>query len=156
MARGDEQKRKLELLDQLSRQRAQITSQRSRVATQIANKKVELKEKINVSKRVKDTVRSSFSSSPTRWFVGSAVGGLFVSRILFGKRSPRRERRSSSSSSSSSKESKGIVKSSLLYFAKPYIKSFLFNKGREMLLRKMMSKQIAEQQQYEAEHQQQY
>mgnify|MGYP000159171670 CR=1 FL=1 len=87
MARRDEQQRKLELLEQLSRQRAQITSQRSRLTTQIAYKTEEIKNKINVPRRIKDSVRSSFSSSPTKWFIGSAIGGLILSKIIIGRRS---------------------------------------------------------------------
>lgn len=140
MAKRDEQQRKLELLDQLSRQRAQITSQKSRLATQIEEKTEEIKEKINVPKRLKNNIQSSFSSSPTKWFLGSAVGGLLVTKILFGGR--RRISKSPSRSGlRAAKVSRGLISTSLIYFGKPYLKSYLFRKGRAMLLKRFIPSQ---------------
>jgi len=135
MAKRDEQQRKLDLLDQLARQRAQITSQKSRLATQIEGKKEEFKEKVNVPKRLKNNIRSSFSSSPTKWFLGSAVGGLLITKILFGKKKVYSQ---ASSETVPAKVSKGLVATSLMYVAKPFLKSFLLNQGRTLLLRRFM------------------
>lgn len=139
MAKRDEQQRKLELLEQLSRQRAQITSQRGKLVTQIANTTEEIKDKINVPKRLKDgiknNIRSSFSASPTKWFLGSAVGGLLVTKILFGRKKIYSKVNSVSGSTS---VPRGILTTSLLYFGKPYLKRFLFKKGRTMLLRRFI------------------
>jgi len=150
MAKRDEQQRKLELLEQLSRQRAQITSQKSRLATQIEDKKEEIKEKINVPKRLKNNIRSSFSSSPTKWFLGSAVGGLIVTKLLLGKKS--RSISKLSSSSSSSTISRGLLTSALLYFGKPMLKRVLFNKAKDYVIgrfhKRQSQAQIEQQQQY--------
>ncbi len=145
MAKRDEQQRKLELLDQLSRQRAQITSQKSRLATQIEDKKEEIKEKINVPKRIKNGIKnnitSSFSSSPIKWFLGSAVGGLLVTKVVFGRKSSSSLKASATTKDVPTKVSKGLLATSLLYVAKPYFKSFLLNHGKTMLLKKFMPRQ---------------
>ena len=148
MARRDEQQRKLELLEQLSRQRAQITSQRSRLTTQIAYKTEEIKNKINVPRRIKDSVRSSFSSSPTKWFIGSAIGGLILSKIIIGRRSAGVLK---SSVYSSKNVSRSLLVSALFYFGKPYLKRMMINKAKLMLLRKFMPQafQTPEEQRYE-------
>lgn len=135
MAKRDEEQRKLELLEQLTRQRGQISRQRSKLATQIDGKKEEIKEKINVPKRLKNNIRSSFSSSPTKWFLGSAVGGLVITKVLFGR---RKSYRKASASEGSANVSRGLLTTALLYFGKPYIKSMLFRKGKSMLLRKFI------------------
>ena len=67
MAKRDEQQRKLDLLDQLARQRAQITSQKSRLATQIEGKKEEIKEKINVPKRLKNNICYQRPTKESGW-----------------------------------------------------------------------------------------
>lgn len=151
MAKRDEQKRKLELLERLSRQRAQITSQRSRLASQIVEKKEELKDKINVPKRIKENVRSSFSSNPTKWFLGSAVGGLIVSKLLFGRKK-KQKTLGSKLSSGTNTVSRGILTSALLYFGKPLLKRALINKAKNYVIQRYLLKK--QQQQIQMDQQQ--
>ncbi len=142
MAKRDEQQRKLELLDQLSRQRAQITSQKSSLVKNIEQTKVELKEKINVPKLINTKIKSSFSNSPTKWFVGSAVGGLFISKILFGR--GRRKKRSflanRKEEKSSSDVPRGLLMSAAFYFGKPMLKSYAIRRAKEYIANKYLLK----------------
>ena len=133
MARRDEQERKLELLAQLSQQRAEITSQRGIVAAGLAGKKAEIKDKINVPKRIKSSVASSFSVSPVKWFLGSAVGGLVLSKILFGRKKVYRYSKSDSVTEGSSR---GLLASAVIFVGKPFLKRYLVNKGKTMLMNK--------------------
>ena len=87
MARRDQsdpESRKLELLSQLSNHREDITRKKQVLVQEIAESKEALKEKINVPKLVTNKIKTSFSDSPTKWFIGSAIGGLIVSKLFFG------------------------------------------------------------------------
>jgi len=91
MASRDQSKqRKLELLSKLSSQRSSITAKKQVLNEQIAESKEvlssQLKDKVNVSKIVGSKVKSSFTNSPNKWFLGSVLGGLVLSKLVFRKK----------------------------------------------------------------------
>ncbi len=136
MARRDQSnQRKLELLNQLTAHRKDITAKKQVLVQQIAESKEQLKDKVNVPKLVSSKVKSSFANSPTKWFIGSAVGGLIISKLVFGSvgsifRKPKK-----------AKVSRGLLYTLAGMAARPMIKSFLIGKARDYVAQRFLGQQ---------------
>jgi len=101
---------------------------------EIAESKDEIKDKVNVPKLVTKKVKSSFSDNPTKWFIGSAIGGLIVSKFVLGTvgfifRSPKKT------------VSRGILYSLTSMAMRPMIKTFLIGKVKDVLMQRFLSQQ---------------
>lgn len=147
MARRDQrnaEQRKVELLSQLTSHRKDITAKKQVLVQQIADSKDEIKdtikEKINVPQLITNKVKSSFSDSPKKWFIGSAIGGLIISKVafsLFGGifRKPKKQ-----------KMSRGLLYTVAGMAARPMIKSFLIGKARDYVAQRFLGQQTPQQQ----------
>ena len=146
MARRDQsdpESRKLELLSQLSNHREDITRKKQVLVQEIAESKEALKEKINVPKLVTNKIKTSFSDSPTKWFIGSAIGGLIVSKLLFGSvgsvfRKPKKDR-----------VSRGLLYTLAGMAVRPMIKSFLIGKAKDYAMQRILGHRQPQQIQYQ-------
>ncbi len=144
MARRDQRiakERKLELLSQLSTHREDISLKKQRLVHQIADSKDEIKDtikqKVNVPKLITNKVKSSFSDNPKQWFIGSAIGGLIISKVafsLFGGifRTPKKN-----------KVSRSFLYTVAGMAARPMIKSFLLGKARDYVAQRFLGQQQA-------------
>jgi len=176
MATRDEQQRKLELLQKLSSQRQQISNQRDELSSQVAESAQELKSKMHVPTLIKKSVSSTVSNHPTKWFLGSAIGGLVLSKVFLGKKKKHSISSSKPLLSGSTDEekrkwfedelerdssfldtyytgerrhrssltggvSKSLFTSAAMYFGKRYLKRYLMDKGKMMLIRKFLPQQ---------------
>ena len=153
MARRDQsdpESRKLELLSQLSNHREDITRKKQVLVQEIAESKEALKEKINVPKLVTNKIKTSFSDSPTKWFIGSAIGGLIVSKLFFGTvgsvssvfRKPKKD-----------KISRGLLYTLAGMAVRPMIKSFLIGKAKDYAIQRFLG-QPQQPRQISQQHQQ--
>ncbi|MGJ8656236.1 MAG: hypothetical protein ACSHX6_07285 [Akkermansiaceae bacterium] len=131
--RNQSNERKLELLSQLDKNRKDITVKKQVLVQQIDESKQQLKEKINVPKRVTNKVKSSFASSPTKWFIGSAVGGLIISKLFFGTvgsvfKKPKQQE----------KVSRGLLFTLAGLAIRPMVKSFLIGKAKDYVTQRFL------------------
>lgn len=146
MASRDQSKqRKLELLNELAVHRRdvvvtkqvlvkQISENKDQLKEQITNK---IKEKINIPKMVSTKVKSSFTNNPKQWFIGSAVGGLFISKIIYGSVGSVFKKKKK-------KSSHGMLYSLAGMAAKPIVKSFLMNKAKDYMIQRYAAQQPRE------------
>lgn len=147
MARRDQShERKLELLSQLTKDRRDITAKKQVLVQQINESKAQLKDKINVPKLVSTKVKSSFASSPNKWFIGSTIGGLIISKLFLGSvgsifRKPKQK-----------KASRGLLYTLAAMAARPMIKSFLIGKARDYVAQRFMGQQHPDQINYQGEY----
>ena len=128
MARRDEQQRKLDLLQNLASRRTEIAHQRVALSQQVAEKKAAWGNKLNVPKRIK----ASVSHSPTKWLIGSTLGGLFLTKMVFGK--PKRR----FTKVKESVASRGLLTSLAFFAAKPLLKSYALGKVRHYVAQKYL------------------
>ena len=131
MAQRDEQQRKLDLLQKLADRRAEIAHHRADLGQQVAAKKAAWGNKLNVPKRIK----ASVSHSPAKWLVGSTLGGLLLTKMLFGRRKRRLAK------ATDSVASRGLLTSLALFAAKPLLKSYLLGKVRHIVAQKYLGVQ---------------
>lgn len=147
------QQRKLELLNEMSQHRENISVKKQSLFQQIDKSKNELKDnfvdKINVQKMLSNKVKTSFSSSPTKWFLGSALGGIVVSKIFFGSvgRVSGGSKKKSSVNEDSSQVSKGIFMTLAGLAIRPMVKSFLLGKARAYVSNRFFAQQSVQSQQ---------
>lgn len=137
------EQRKIELLSQLTSHRRDITAKKQVLVQQIADSKDEIKDtikqKVNVPQLITNKVKSSVSDSPKKWFIGSAIGGLIISKLafsLFGGifRKPKKK-----------KISHGLLYSLAGMAARPMIKSFLIGKARDYVAQRFLGQQPPQQ-----------
>jgi hypothetical protein len=134
-SRDQSNKRKLELISQLTNHRKDITAKKQVLVQQIAESKEQLKDKINIPKLISSKIKSSFVNSPTKWFIGSTVAGLLISKIFFGSvgsifKKPNKK-----------KASRGIFYTLAAMAARPMIKSFLIGKAKDYVAHRLRSHQ---------------
>ena len=159
MASGDQSKqRKLEILDKLANHRSDISAKKQVLAEQITESKDlltdQIKDKVNVPKIVGSKVKSSFSNSPNKWFLGSVVGGLIVSKLIFrGSKSRNNVKTSVADTAVSAgisgigsifrspkkrRQTHGIFYTLVGYAARPMLKSFVLGKVRSYVANKVV------------------
>ncbi len=134
-SRDQSNKRKLELVTQLTANRRDIIRKKQVLVQQIAVSKEQLKDKINIPKLIGNKIKSSFTNSPTKWFIGSTVGGLLISKFFSG-----------SMGSIFKKTKKKKVTSGMFYTlaamaARPIIKSYLIGKAKDYVAHRLRSQQ---------------
>ncbi len=133
MAKRDEQQRKVELLQNMAVQRNEITRNRALVTEKIAETKDRYQQKLNVPKRIKDSVKGN----PKKWFIISAVSGLVISKVIFGKK----KHRVSNDQGVITSASRGMLATFAAFALKPMLKSLAINKVKDMIARKYMPQQ---------------
>ncbi len=136
MARRDEQQRKIDLLQKLASHRTEIAHHRAELGQQISQKKATWEKTVNVPKRIKTAV----TQNPTKWLVGSTIGGLLLTKILFGRRSGRRRGKNINRQQLAKVESRGLLATVALFAAKPLLKSYLINKAKSYVAHKYMGR----------------
>ncbi len=138
MARRDQSNaRKLELVNELSRQREQIKHSKAALVQQLAGSLDQIKATVNIPKLLGNKIQSSFRSHPTKWFIASTVGGLLISRFILSGISGR----TIESSVDHQKRSSGIFLSAIGYVARPLIKSYLMGRLQRMIAERFLSHQ---------------
>lgn len=138
MARRDQSnQRKLELLKQLTNHRKDISFKKQVLIQQIAESKEQLQDKINIPKLFCSKIKSSYANSPAKWFIGSALGGLLISKLFLGPIFKKQQEKNQ-------KGSHGLFYSIVAMAARPMIKSFLIGKARDYLAQRFL---VQEQQQ---------
>ena len=146
MARRDQSNaRKLALLNELTTHRLQIKVKKRALAQQIAASTEQIKDTINVPKQIRklftnffsNKIKTSFTNSPTKWFIGSAIGSLIISKILFSSISNLFKK----STDDEPKIRRSIFFTLLGMAARPIIKSYLIGKAQQYLTQKFLSPQ---------------
>lgn len=142
MARRDQSNaRKLILLNELTQHRLQIKVKKRALEHQIAVSKQQIKDTINIPKHITKLLRgklkSSFTNSPTKWFIGSTIGGLIISKFLLGSFGSK----SKNSNDLVPKVQRGIFFTFVGMVAKPLIKSYITKAARRFIEQKFLSPQ---------------
>lgn len=132
MASRNEQQRKLELAQQLANHRQSIAVQKEQLTHQIISKKEAIQAKLNVPRRIK----ASVTNNPKKWFIGSTIAGLVLTRIF---RSSHR-RQIISSSVTEAKSSKSLLTTVALMVAKPLVKSFIMRKAKGYIAQRIAAR----------------
>ena len=136
-SRDQTNERKLELIGKLAVQRRDIIYKQQAFVQELAESKQQLKDQINIPKLIGSKIKSSFSGNATKWFVGSAIGGLIISKFIF---------RSSNSSEDTIKSASSPVSKNLLLTlfgmaARPLLKNFFIGKAKDYLARRFLTQQ---------------
>ena len=102
---------------------------------QIAVSTEHLKDKLNIPKLIITKIKSSLTNNPTKWFIGSAVGGLLISKLFSGSvgsifKKPKKQ-----------KVTRGMLYSLAAMAARPMIKSFLIGKAKDYVAHRFLSQQ---------------
>ncbi len=139
MAQTDEQ-RKVELLQNMAVQRNQITTHRALVTNKVAEIKEHYQQKLNVPERIKDSIKGN----PKKWFIISAIGGLVISKVIFGKK----KFKASEAQGSVTKTSSGMIATAAAFALKPILKSFVINKVKDAVARKYLAHHQDQHQEY--------
>lgn len=143
MASRNEQQRKVELVNQLSQHRQSIAVQKEQLTWQISAKKEAIQEKLNVPKRIK----ASVTDNPKKWFIGSAIAGLILTRLFRGSRQRR-----VTESSSNIKPARTLLATITIMAIKPMIKSFALRKVKGFIAQKIAARYTQQpEQEYYAE-----
>lgn len=142
MARRDQSNaRKLELLNELANHRLQIKVKKRALTKHIVTSTDQIKGIFNIpkliTKFVTNKIKSSFASSPTKWFIGSAIGGLIITKLLFSIIG----RLFNKSSEAEPKVKRGVLFTLLLMAARPLIKSYLIGKAQQYFSQKFLTHQ---------------
>jgi|GEM_PF-2444277 len=146
MARRDQSnERKLELLSQLTKHRRDITAKKQVFVQQIALSKEQLKDQINIPKLVSNKIKSSFTNSPTKWFIGSTIAGLLISKLFFGSVGNIFKK------SNKQKSSRGMLYTLAVMAARPMIKSFLIGKAKDYIAQRFLGQQQISRHEYQHE-----
>lgn len=148
MASTNEQQRKIELARQLALHRQSIAVQKEQLTHQIISKKEAIQEKLNVPKRIKAAV----SNNPKKWFIGSAIAGLVLTRIFRGSR----RRQIVSASVAEAKPSKSLLTTVALMVAKPLVKSFIMRKAKGYIAQRIAARYMHQHPEAYEEHQEYY
>lgn len=111
-SRNETQQRKLELVAQLDTQRNAITGGRHIFKQQFTNRTQSLKDKLNIPKRIKTSVRTH----QTKWILGALGTGLAIA-FLKG--------RSKSSRAVSTAKKRTLVSAILLAVLRPMVKGWV-------------------------------
>jgi hypothetical protein len=148
MARRDQSNaRKLELLNQLTTHRRDITAQKQVLVQQIAQTSQQLKDTINIPKLISNKIKSSFTNNPTKWFIGSTIGGLLISKFVFGFKTSIFK----NSKENDPKASRSIFYTILGMAARPLIKTFLLGKAKDYVTQRFLGHQKEYQYEYQDE-----
>lgn len=134
-SRDQSNKRKLELVTQLTANRRDIILKKQVLVQQIAVSTEQLKDKLNIPKLIITKVKSSLTNNPTKWFIGSAVTGLLISKLFSGSvgsifKKPKKQ-----------KVSRGMLYTLAAMAARPVIKSFLIEKAKDYVANRLLSQQ---------------
>lgn len=147
MARRDQSNaRKLELINQLNSHRKDITAKKQILVQQIAESKSQIKDQINVPKLLSSKIKSSLAKNPTNWFIGSALGGLIITKLTLGSvsslssafRKPKKK-----------KSSHGLIYTLAGMAIRPMVKSFIIGKARDIITQRIIAQQQLQQDYYE-------
>jgi hypothetical protein len=149
MARRDQSNaRKLELLSQLTIHRRDITAKKQVLAQQISESTQQLKDTINIPKLIGNKIKSSFTNSPTKWFIGFTLGGLLISKFVFGLKATIFK----TSKEIEKTASKGIFYTLAAMAARPLIKSFFIGKAKDYVTQRFLRQPQSNQYDYQDEH----
>ncbi|GAA5496151.1 hypothetical protein Rhal01_02333 [Rubritalea halochordaticola] len=127
MAAGNEiEQRKLALVQQMEEHRNSITGAKLLLNDQITSRKSALKEKLNVPKKIKQSIQEK----STKWLIGALASGT-VMAFLGRRRSKRKQE---------NKKKKSIFLTLLIALSRPFIKKYLVNTLRQYSMAKLQSK----------------
>ncbi len=147
MARRDQSNaRKLELLNQLNSHREEITAKKQILVQQINESKSHIKDQINLPKLLSSKIKSSLTKNPTNWFIGSAIGGLIITKITLGSVTPLK---SVFRKPKKNKPSHGVFYTLAGMAIRPMVKSFIINKARNIITNRIIAQQQLNQEYYE-------
>jgi hypothetical protein len=150
-SRNQSDKRKLELLSQLTVHRMDITTKKQVLLQQMAESKEQLRDKMNIPKRIIAKVKSSFSNNTTKWFIGSALGGLILSKIFIGSGNSSLKVKKSNLKPAT----RGMFATLTSLAMRPILKNLIIGTAKSYVMQRFMSHhaQISQHdQEYEADH----
>ncbi len=128
--------RKVELLNELTSHRLQIKVKKRILDQEIAAFSEQIKDTINVPKLITNKIKSSFNSDPTKWFIISTLGGLLITKFLFGSFGSKYKR-----NEENPKARRSIILALVGMVAKPIIKSYLVGKAQHFFAQKFLGHQ---------------
>jgi len=143
-SRDQSNARKIELLCQLTEHRKDIAQRKRLLMEQLDEKTGDLKNKLNLPKFVSGKVKTSLKSSPTKWFIGSTIGGLLLSKLIFKSKQPRLTkiaRKAKVSKQQNKTPSKGIIYTVTAMAAKPLLKSVVAGKVKDYVAQRFILQQ---------------
>lgn len=127
MASGNEiEQRKLALVRQMEEHRNSIVGAKLLLNDQIASRKSAIKEKLNVPKKIKQSIKEQ----STKWLVGALASGTVLAFLGRGRSKRKKE----------IAKKRSILLTLLIALCKPFIKKFVINTVKQYSVAKLQAR----------------